>query len=80
MLSIVNIIFIFVLVWCTVLFMVLPVGIKPAQNPEPGHDPGAPENPALRKRFFATTLISLVVTTIIVLLYNSGTFYNLVDG
>lgn len=79
MLSITEIIFIYVLVWCIVLFTVLPVGIKKVEKPEEGHDPGAPANPELPKRFFATTLISLVVTTILVLLYNSNLFYNLVD-
>ena len=35
----------FFLLWWVVLFTTLPFGVRRAENPEPGIDPGAPENP-----------------------------------
>jgi predicted secreted protein len=53
---------VFVLVWWTVLFAVLPFGTRP----EPDADPatgwrGVPAQPLMGRKLLATTLISLVV-------------------
>jgi len=53
---------VFVLVWWTVLFAVLPFGTRP----EPDADPatgwrGVPARPLMGRKLLATTLISLVV-------------------
>ncbi|HVJ43204.1 MAG TPA: DUF1467 family protein [Dongiaceae bacterium] len=52
---------VYFLCWFFCLFIVLPFGIKREENPEPGHDAGAPANPALLKRFIATSLLALVL-------------------
>lgn len=52
---------IFLLIWFVVLFAVLPWGVKQSANPEPGHDPGAPVQPRLWRKAFATTVISLLI-------------------
>jgi predicted secreted protein len=52
-------VFYFIL-WFFSLFIVLPFGIKREENPEVGHDTGAPKNPALLKRFLATSLLAFV--------------------
>jgi predicted secreted protein len=52
---------VYVCIWWVVIFAVLPWGVRPQQAPRPGFDPGAPENPALWKRFVATTLISALL-------------------
>lgn len=52
---------IFLLIWFVVLFAVLPVGVRRQENPEPGHDPGAPVQPMLWRKALWTTVISLVI-------------------
>ena len=52
---------IFLLIWFVILFAVLPWGVRPSDEPEPGHDPGAPANPQLGRKAIATTVISLLL-------------------
>ena len=51
--------------WWTVLFAVLPFGIRSAHEAgavvEQGHEPGAPVRTLLLKKFIATTLIAALV-------------------
>ncbi len=52
----------FALIWWTVLFAVLPFGVKPqAEADESTGWRGAPANPMLGRKIIATTLISLVL-------------------
>jgi predicted secreted protein len=53
--------FIFLLIWWTVLFAVLPWGNRASEHVEPGHAPSAPENPRLLLKAIVTTGISLVI-------------------
>jgi predicted secreted protein len=54
---------IYFVVWWTVLFAVLPWGIRPQEEADivPGTDPGAPAAPALKWKLVWTTLVSGVV-------------------
>lgn len=52
---------IYLLIWFVVLFTVLPLGVRRADDPEPGHDPGAPVSPQLPRKALITTVISLVL-------------------
>jgi len=54
-------IFIYMVLWWVVLFMVLPFGVRRQENPEAGHDPGAPVMPHLGRKILATTLVTLVI-------------------
>lgn len=54
-------ILVYVIVWWVVLFMVLPWGVRRVENPEPGHEPGAPEKPMLLRKALATTAIAALV-------------------
>jgi predicted secreted protein len=49
---------VYFLIWWTILFAVLPWGVSREENPEPGHDPGAPARPMLWKKVGATTVIA----------------------
>ena len=40
---------IFVILWWLILFLILPIGVKKEQSVEFGNDPGAPNNPMLKK-------------------------------
>ena len=52
---------IFLLIWFVILFTVLPTGVRQSDNPEPGHDPGAPVDPQLARKAIITTVIALLV-------------------
>lgn len=53
--------FVYIVLWWVVLFAVLPWGVTRQENPEPGHDPGAPAVTHLKKKLIATTLVTLVI-------------------
>jgi predicted secreted protein len=68
-----TIIAIYLTVWWTVLFAVLPFGVKShaeaGVDPQ-GGDPGSPVNPNLKRKFITTTWISaLVVAGILALVH-----------
>lgn len=60
---------IYLTIWWTVLFAVLPLGtITHAEagiDKGDGGDPGAPVDPKLKKKFFTTTWISLVLFAVL---------------
>lgn len=70
------VIVIFVIVWWCVFFTMLPIGVKGRWESEgdgvEGADPGAPENPNLKKKAIWTTLASILITGLIVAAILSG--------
>jgi predicted secreted protein len=60
---------IFMTIWWTVLFAVLPLGTtthaEAGIDKGDGGDPGAPVDPKLKRKFFTTTWISLVLFAIL---------------
>lgn len=56
---------IFLTIWWTVLFAVLPWGVvthaEAGIDRGDGGDPGAPVNPKLKQKFLITTLVSVVL-------------------
>ncbi|HZD25543.1 MAG TPA: DUF1467 family protein [Alphaproteobacteria bacterium] len=55
----------FVIIWCLVFFMVLPLGVhspsEAGQQVEAGHDPGAPVRPRLLLKVGITTAVAVVL-------------------
>ena len=43
------------------IFMMLPIGVKRDENPQKGHDGGAPIIPMIGKKIAYTTLVSTIV-------------------
>lgn len=62
----------FVVTWWLVLFMVLPWRVRKPDNPEVGHEPGAPENPRLWLKVGITTGITVVLVTIMWFVADAG--------
>ncbi|MFV3073396.1 DUF1467 family protein [Niveispirillum fermenti] len=58
-------------VWWTVLFMVLPFGVKREEVEQVGHQPGAPARPQILKKFLWTSVLSAVL---VLLAWASGHF------
>jgi predicted secreted protein len=59
----------YLLIWWTVLFAVLPLGVtthaEAGINKGDGGDPGAPVDPKLKKKFITTSWISAIVFAVI---------------
>ena len=53
---------IFTVVWWLIFFITLPFGVSPPENPQPGHDPGAPDKPHLGLKALVTTLFASALT------------------
>ena len=52
----------FVMIWWTVLFAVLPFGTRPVESPDQQTGwRGAPERPLIGRKIMATTAISMVL-------------------
>ena len=54
------------MVFAVVLQAVLPVGVRTSKKPKKGHAASAPENPNMKRKFLATTLISLIITGLLI--------------
>ncbi|HWA46009.1 MAG TPA: DUF1467 family protein [Hypericibacter adhaerens] len=52
---------VYLIIWWTVLFAVLPWGVHVSEKTEPGHADSAPARPLLVKKAIVTTLISAVI-------------------
>ena len=58
---------VYFVVWWISLFMVLPWGNRPDENPEPGHAPSAPKKPRIWQKFAATTVLAALIWGVIFL-------------
>src|SRR3546814_15712868 len=56
---------VYCMVWVVVLLTVLPWGVRAPDAPTAGHEPGAPEQPMLPKKFHITTLTAALIWGII---------------
>ncbi|TQV79113.1 DUF1467 family protein [Denitrobaculum tricleocarpae] len=54
-------ILVYIIVWWVMLFAVLPWGVRKVENPEEGHEVGAPANPMLGRKALITTGLAAVV-------------------
>ena len=70
--SILNAFFIFLLVWWTMIFTVLPLGVERHEEAGKGFDAGAPKHPDLKKKVIINTVISLTVVAVIWVLVDTG--------
>ena len=52
---------VFFVIWWTVIFAVLPLGVRRIEDPTPGVDRGAPEKPQLLRKAIICTAISAVL-------------------
>ena len=52
---------VYLVIWWTILFAVLPLGVRRIENPGPGQDRGAPEKPELLRKAIVTSLVAAVL-------------------
>ncbi len=68
--SIFSAIVLYFVIWWISLFLFLPLNIKKQKIIEKGNDPGAPDKPELKKKFFLNSIFSLLVLIIIIIIKN----------
>ncbi len=54
-------IMVYLVIWWTILFAVLPWGVRRVENPGRGQEPGAPERPQLRRKAVITSIVAAVL-------------------
>ncbi|MBN9535703.1 MAG: DUF1467 family protein [Alphaproteobacteria bacterium] len=52
---------VYLVIWWTVLFCVLPLGVRRVEKPGKGQEHGAPEKPDLVRKAIITTIVAAVV-------------------
>ncbi len=67
--SISNGLVLYLVIWWISLFIFLPLGVKKQNTVEKGFDPGAPENPNLKKKFILNSLFSGILWIVIFLIF-----------
>lgn len=65
---------VYLVIWWTILFAVLPLGVRPAENPGKGHDSGAPERPDLKRKAIITSIVAAVLWIGFYLLHRADIF------
>jgi len=67
---------VFLTIWWTVLFAVLPLGTQTYAEAglevKDGGDPGAPVNPNLKKKFITTTWVSAAIWLVLMIVIKFG--------
>ena len=52
---------VYLVIWWTILFAVLPLGVRRVENPRKGEEPGAPERPLLLRKAIITSIVAAVL-------------------
>jgi predicted secreted protein len=52
---------VYLVIWWTILFTVLPLGVRRVENPGRGQDPGAPARPQILRKAIITSLVAAVL-------------------
>jgi predicted secreted protein len=65
---------VYLVIWWTILFSVLPLGVRRVQKPGRGQDHGAPESPQLLRKAIITSLIAAVLWIGFYYLHKSDVF------
>ena len=65
---------VYLVIWWTILFAVLPLGVRRVENPARGQDLGAPERPQLLKKAVITSLVAAALWLGFYFLHQSDLF------
>ena len=65
---------VYFVIWWTILFAVLPLGVRRVEHPGRGQDPGAPESPQILKKAIITSLVAAVLWLGFFFLHQSDVF------
>ena len=65
---------VYLVIWWTILFAVLPLGVRRLENPGKGEERGAPERPQLLRKAIITSLVAAVLWIGFYLLHQADVF------
>lgn len=65
---------VYLVIWWTVLFAVLPLGVRRAENPGKGEERGAPERPDLVRKAIITSVVAAVLWLAFYFLHRADVF------
>jgi len=73
---------VYIVIWWTVLFAVLPLGVRRVEKPGKGEEHGAPERPELLRKAVITSAVAAVLWLGFYLLHRADvfSFRRLVEG
>lgn len=67
-------IMVYIVIWWTILFAVLPLGVRRVENPGLGQEKGAPERPHLLRKAVITSLVAGVLWLAFYFLHRADIF------
>ncbi len=65
---------VYLVIWWTILFAVLPLGVRRVENPAKGEDRGAPERPQLLRKAIITSIVAAVLWVAFYFLHQADVF------
>lgn len=65
---------VYLVIWWTVLFCVLPLGVRRVEKPGTGQEHGAPEKPDLVRKAIITTIVAAAVWIVFFALHEADVF------
>lgn len=73
---------VYIVLWWTVLFAVLPLGVRRVEKPGTGEEHGAPERPELLRKAIITSAVAAVFWVVFFALHQADvfSFRRLVEG
>ena len=67
-------IMVYLVIWWTILFAILPLGVRRVENPGKGEERGAPERPQLLRKAIITSIVAAVLWIAFYFLHQSDVF------
>lgn len=67
-------IMVYFVIWWTILFCILPLGVRRLENPGAGEERGAPERPELMRKAVITTIVAALLWLAFYGLYQADVF------
>ena len=67
-------IMVYLVIWWTILFAVLPLGVRRLENPGKGEERGAPERPDLLRKAIITSIVAAVLWIAFYFLHQADVF------
>ncbi|MBI2736476.1 MAG: DUF1467 family protein [Rhodospirillales bacterium] len=67
-------IMVYLVIWWTILFAVLPLGVRRVENPGKGEERGAPERPDLLRKAIITSIVAAVLWIAFYFLHQADVF------
>lgn len=65
---------VYLVIWWTVLFAVLPLGVRRVEKPGRGEERGAPERPELLRKVIITSLVAALLWIVFYVVHQADIF------